>query len=247
MNMKHLKRVSVMTTSALGAIGVLLVLLETFGVRVFRLFHEAASASVVLLLLLIIILVALAGVCAYSFYLAYFEEKIYKARMVTLQGTKDDVVLVQQDTLDNFIRSIVGKPEGVNELSISSAYSDMALDVTITVTVNMDADIASMTQNMQNAVREQLETVNGIKLSRVAVIISGIVVPENTEGMKMPWADKQEEKADEAIGETAEEKAEEAFEAEETLEAEEVLVASEAADETAETEENEEEVEEVQE
>ena len=52
---------------------------------------------------------------------------------------------------------------------------------------------------------------------------------------------------DEAIGETAEEKAEEAFEAEETLEAEEVLVASEAADETAETEENEEEVEEVQE
>lgn len=236
-----------MTTSALGAIGVLLVLLETFGVRVFRLFHEAASASVVLLLLLIIILVALAGVCAYSFYLAYFEEKIYKARMVTLQGTKDDVVLVQQDTLDNFIRSIVGKPEGVNELSISSAYSDMALDVTITVTVNMDADIASMTQNMQNAVREQLETVNGIKLSRVAVIISGIVVPENTEGMKMPWADKQEEKADEAIGETAEEKAEEAFEAEETPEAEEVLAASEAADETAETEENEEEVEEVQE
>ncbi len=240
MNMKHLKRVSVMTTSALGVIGILFVLLEIFGVRVFRLFHEAASSSVVLLLLMMIILLALAGLCAYSFYLAYFEEKIYKARMVTLQGTKDDVVLVQQDTLDGFIRSIVGKPDGVNELNIESTYSDMALDVTITMTVNMDADIASLTSSMQSAVREQLENVNGIKLKRVAVIISGIIVPENTEGMKMPWTDKKEEEKKEEIIEEVIEKIEEmSGEAEETE-------LPEKEEETVETAENE-ETEEVQE
>lgn len=217
MNMKHLKRVSVMTTSALGVIGILFVLLETFGVRVFRLFHQAASASVVLLLLLIIILIALAGVCAYSFYLAYFEEKIYKARMVTLQGTKDDVVLIQQDTLDAFIASLVGKPEGVNELNIASAYSDMALDVTITMKVTMDADIAGLTSAMQSKVREQLEDVNGIKLSRVAVIISGIIVPEKTEGMKMPWTERLEEIKKEQA-EAVQENAEEAVESEENTE-----------------------------
>lgn len=224
MNMKHVKRAAVMTTSALGVVGVILTLLETFGIRVFRLFHEAASASVILLLLLIIILLALAGICAYSFYLAHFEEKIYKARMVTLQGTKDDVVLVSQETLDNFIRSIVGKPEGVNELTIDSVYSDMALDVTISMTVNMDADIASMTSAMQSEVRRQLETVNGIKLSRVAVIISGIIVPENTEGMKMPWADQpaNEEKIDESAEEIKAEETENTEAAEEKEETEEV-------------------------
>lgn len=231
MNMKHLKRVSVMATSALGVLGVQLVLLETFGVRVFRLFHEAASASVVLLLLLIIILIALAGVCAYSFYLAYFEEKVYKARMITLQGTKDDVVLVKQETLDAFIASLVGKPEGVSDISISSEYSNMALDVTVTMTVNMDADIASITSAMQSVVREQLESVNGIKLSRVAVVISGINVPENTEGMKMPWTDKkEEEKTEEIIEEIKEEIIAEA----------EALEPSEVIEETAETEESEE-------
>ena len=193
MNMKHLKRISVMSVSALGMVGILLTLLETFGVRVFSLFDKAASASVVLLLLLIIVLFALAGLCAYTFYLANFEEKIYKARMVTLQGTKDDVVLIRHETLDQYVESIVGNPEGVKERTISTQYANGALDVTVTMSVHVNANIASLVSDIQANIREQLETVNGIKLSRVAVIISGIIVPENTEGMKMPWADQKEE------------------------------------------------------
>lgn len=214
MNIKLLKRLSVMATSALGVLGVLFVLLETFGVHVFGLFHKTASASVVLLLLLIIILIAVAGVCAYSFYLAYIGDKVYKARMITLKGTKEDVVLIKQETLDEFVASVIGRPEGITDISVATEYRDMALDVTVTMKVNMDADIASMTNAMQSIVREQLETVNGIKLGRVAVIISGINVPENIEGMKMPWADKKDEEMAEEIIETEEEtnEAAEAFE-----------------------------------
>lgn len=236
MNMKFLKRLSVMVTSALGVLGVLLVLLETFGVPVFGLFNKAASASVAILLLLIIVLIALAGICAYSFYAAFLGEKAYKARMITLKGTNDDVVFIKQETMDEFVGSVIGKPEGVTEVSVATEYRDMALDVTITMAVNMDADIAGLTSGIQSVVREQLEKVNGIKLSRVAVIISGINVPENTDGIKMPWADKKEEetaeetKADEQTDEEMIEKTvEEAGEAEEA--GEEI---EEASEETAE-------------
>ena len=227
MKMKLLKRSAIMATSALGVLGVLFTMLETFGVRVFGLFNKAAASSVVVLLLMIIVLVALAGLCAYSFYLAFNGEKAYKARMVTLKGTDDDVVLIKQETLDDFVKSVIGKPEGVTDISVATQYHDMSLDVTVTLAVNMDTDIANATANMQAIIREQLEVVNGIRLSGVTVIISGINVPENTEGMKMPWADKKEENE-------AEEKKEE-IAAEVTEEAEEVK--EEAAEEIEETKE----------
>ena len=252
MKMKLLKRSAIMATSALGVLGVLFTMLETFGVRVFRLFNIAAASSVVVLLLIIIVLVALAGLCAYSFYLAFNGEKAYKARMVTLKGTDDDVVLIKQETLDDFVKSVIGKPEGVTDISVATQYRDMSLDVTVTLAVNMDTDIANATANMQAIIREQLEVVNGIRLSGVTVIISGINVPENTEGMKMPWADKKEEaeikeKTEEITSEAAEETAEaieevkeEASEeikeaAEEIKEAEEET--EEAAEENADTQE----------
>lgn len=231
MKMKLLKRSAIMATSALGVLGVLFTMLETFGVRVFGLFNKAAASSVVVLLLMIIVLVALAGLCAYSFYLAFNGEKAYKARMVTLKGTDDDVVLIKQETLDDFVKSVIGKPEGVTDISAITQYRDMSLDVTVTLAVNMDTDIANATANMQAIIREQLEVVNGIRLSGVTVIISGINVPENTEGMKMPWADKKEENE-------AEEKKEE-IAAEVTEEAEEVK--EEAAEEIEETKEETEE------
>ena len=231
MKMKLLKRSAIMATSALGVLGVLFTMLETFGVRVFGLFNKAAASSVVVLLLMIIVLVALAGLCAYSFYLAFNGEKAYKARMVTLKGTDDDVVLIKQETLDDFVKSVIGKPEGVTDISVATQYRDMSLDVTVTLAVNMDTDIANATANMQAIIREQLEVVNGIRLSGVTVIISGINVPENTEGMKMPWADKKEENE-------AEEKKEE-IAAEVTEEAEEVK--EEAAEEIEETKEETEE------
>ncbi|MBQ3232090.1 MAG: hypothetical protein IJB25_03890 [Clostridia bacterium] len=231
MKMKLLKRSAIMATSALGVLGVLFTMLETFGVRVFGLFNKAAASSVVVLLLMIIVLVALAGLCAYSFYLAFNGEKAYKARMVTLKGTDDDVVLIKQETLDDFVKSVIGKPEGVTDISVITQYRDMSLDVTVTLAVNMDTDIANATANMQAIIREQLEVVNGIRLSGVTVIISGINVPENTEGMKMPWADKKEENE-------AEEKKEE-IAAEVTEEAEEVK--EEAAEEIEETKEETEE------
>ena len=231
MKMKLLKRSAIMATSALGVLGVLFTMLETFGVRVFGLFNKAAASSVVVLLLMIIVLVALAGLCAYSFYLAFNGEKAYKARMVTLKGTDDDVVLIKQETLDDFVKSVIGKPEGVTDISAITQYRDMSLDVTVTLAVNMDTDIANATANMQAVIREQLEVVNGIRLSGVTVIISGINVPENTEGMKMPWADKKEENE-------AEEKKEE-IAAEVTEEAEEVK--EEAAEEIEETKEETEE------
>lgn len=231
MKMKLLKRSAIMATSALGVLGVLFTMLETFGVRVFGLFNKAAASSVVVLLLMIIVLVALAGLCAYSFYLAFNGEKAYKARMVTLKGTDDDVVLIKQETLDDFVKSVIGKPEGVTDISVTTQYRDMSLDVTVTLAVNMDTDIANATANMQAIIREQLEVVNGIRLSGVTVIISGINVPENTEGMKMPWADKKEENE-------AEEKKEE-IAAEVTEEAEEVK--EEAAEEIEETKEETEE------
>lgn len=231
MKMKLLKRSAIMATSALGVLGVLFTMLETFGVRVFGLFNKAAASSVVVLLLMIIVLVALAGLCAYSFYLAFNGEKAYKARMVTLKGTDDDVVLIKQETLDDFVKSVIGKPEGVTDISVATQYRDMSLDVTVTLAVNMDTDISNATANMQAIIREQLEVVNGIRLSGVTVIISGINVPENTEGMKMPWADKKEENE-------AEEKKEE-IAAEVTEEAEEVK--EEAAEEIEETKEETEE------
>ena len=242
MKMKLLKRSAIMATSALGVLGVLFTMLETFGVRVFGLFNKAAASSVVVLLLMIIVLVALAGLCAYSFYLAFNGEKAYKARMVTLKGTDDDVVLIKQETLDDFVKSVIGKPEGVTDISAITQYRDMSLDVTVTLAVNMDTDIANATANMQAVIREQLEVVNGIRLSGVTVIISGINVPENTEGMKMPWADKKEEaeikeKTEEIAAEVTEE-AEEVKEeaAEEIEETKEETV--EAAEETETIEEN---------
>lgn len=199
MKMKLMKRIALMATAGLGAVGVLFVILEMFGLHVFGIFHKAAEASVVVLLLLLIILLALAGMCAYAFWIAFKGEKAYKARMVTLKGTRDDVVLIQQDTLDDFVKSVIGQPEGVTDIAVSTQYHDMALDVQVSLTVNMDTDIAASTANMQKIVREQLEAVNGIQLSGVTVIISGINVPENTEGMTMPWAvTKDEEKREEA-------------------------------------------------
>lgn len=247
MKMKLLKRSAIMATSALGVLGVLFTMLETFGVRVFGLFNKAAASSVVVLLLMIIVLVALAGLCAYSFYLAFNGEKAYKARMVTLKGTDDDVVLIKQETLDDFVKSVIGKPEGVTDISVATQYRDMSLDVTVTLAVNMDTDIANATANMQAIIREQLEVVNGIHLSGVTVIISGINVPENTEGMKMPWADKKEEneaeeKKEEIAAEVTEEaeevKEEVAEEIEETKEeTEEAAEETEAAEENADTQE----------
>ncbi|MBQ4159287.1 MAG: hypothetical protein IJD86_14280 [Clostridia bacterium] len=247
MKMKLLKRSAIMATSALGVLGVLFTMLETFGVRVFGLFNKAAASSVVVLLLMIIVLVALAGLCAYSFYLAFNGEKAYKARMVTLKGTDDDVVLIKQETLDDFVKSVIGKPEGVTDISVATQYHDMSLDVTVTLAVNMDTDIANATANMQAIIREQLEVVNGIRLSGVTVIISGINVPENTEGMKMPWADKKEEneveeKKEEIAAEVTEEaeevKEEAAEEIEETKEeTEEAAEETEAIEENADTQE----------
>lgn len=193
MKSKTLKRAVVAYTSALGVIGILLTVLEMFTVDAFGLFRRAAASSVVILILLLVILFALAGACAYSFYLAIYGEKAMNARMVTLKGTKDDVVFIQQETMDAYVASVVSKPEGVNEISTQAQYKDMALDVTVTMSVNMDVDIPSMISAMQEKVRHQIENVNGIKVSRVAVIVSGIIVPENTEGMKMPWMERLEE------------------------------------------------------
>ncbi len=193
MNSKTLKRAVVAYTSALGVIGILLTILEMFSVDAFGIFRRAAASSVVVLILLLIVLLVLAGACAYAFYLAIYGEKALNARMVTLKGTQDDVVFIKQETMEAYVADVVGKPDGVNEISTKAQYKDMALDVTITMNVNMEVDIASMTSSVQEKVRNQIENVNGIKLSRVAVIISGIIVPQNTEGMKMPWAERLEQ------------------------------------------------------
>ena len=217
MNSKTIKRAVVAYTSALGVIGILFTILEMFSVDAFGVFRRAAASSVVVLILLLIVLFVLAGAFGYAFYLAVYGEKALNARMVTLKGTEDDVVFIKQETMEAYVASVVGKPEGVSDISVTAKYLNMALEVTVSISVNMDVDIASMTSEMQKKLREQIESVNGIKLSRVAVIISGIIVPEKTEGMKMPWTERLEEIKKEQA-EAVQENSEEAVESEENIE-----------------------------
>lgn len=229
MKMMRLRRAVLTATAAFGLFGVVLAILETLGARVFELLHKAASASGVLCAFLLIVLVALAAMCVYALVIALEGRKAANARMITLEGTKDDVVLIKQETLDSIVKSVIGQPDGVTDIKITTQYRDMALDIQVELTVDMNTNIASVTRDMQVNIREQLEKVNGITLSGVSVIISALNVPENTEGMVMPWNENKEAETEEA------KEAEEAVFEEETAE--------ESAEETTETEEEPEEAE----
>ena len=241
MKMKNIKRITLMATACFGFIGVLLSILETLGAKVFELLNRAASASGVLLVFLLIVLLALGGMCVYAFIIVLKGYRAENVRMITLEGTKNDAVLIKQETLDEIIKNVIGQPEGVSEIAISTEYRDLALDVKVNLTVEMSANIASVTTDMQKNIRKQLEEVNGISLSGVSVIISGINVPENTEGMVMPWAAKEAEKAEEAEEEAKEEMPEASEEPQEIAEeaccaCEEENPEAEAAEEAAEAE-----------
>ncbi|MBR3927635.1 MAG: hypothetical protein IKJ65_01380 [Clostridia bacterium] len=221
MKMKSLKRTVLMATACFGLAGVVLSVLETLGARVFELLSKAASASAALLVILLIILFALGGMCAWAFIIVYRGYRAANVNMVTLEGTQNDVVLIKKETLDEIVKSIIGQPDGVADVSIATEYKDLALDVKVNLTVDMSANIASVTHEMQLNIRKQLEEVNGIRLSGVSVIISGINVPENREGMIMPWSNgSNEEKAEETSEEPAENAALETLEPNEVIETE---------------------------
>ena len=227
MEMKKCKRIQIMASSGIGLIGVILMILELFGVKCFALLNKLAFGAQGLrffgLLFALVVIAVIACVHVNAFLIALRGEKTYKARMITLKGTKDDVVLIKQETLDAFVKTVVGEPAGVSEIKVDTGYQDMKLGVRLEVAMDIDADIRKTTDKMQEEVRNQLEIVNGIQLSGVSILINKINVPAISDGMSMPWAAKtEEEKKEEPKEEAAPAKeANEAFEAAEAIEEEE--------------------------
>lgn len=245
MKIKCMKRTVLMATAIFGLVGVLLSILETLGAEVFELMNKAASASGVLLAFLLIVLFALGGMCVWAFIIVYKGYRAQNVQMITLEGTKDNAIMIRKETLDEIIKTVIGQPDGITDVAITTQFKDLLLGVKVNLTVEMNANITSVTHDMQANIRKQLEEVNGIRLSGVDVIISAINVPEKTEGMVMPWAQKTEEetseKAEEATEDAAEAAAEEATE--EVTEA----AAEEAQQKTSEENEENEETEETEE
>lgn len=234
MNMKLLKRFAVMASSGIGLIGVVLMLIELFGANCFAALNKLAFAGgkvrVIGLIFALLIVCAIAAVHLFVFLSALKGEKAQKARLVTLEGDKKDVVLIHQETLDSLVKGIIGQPEGVTDIAIDTGYQDMKLNVKIDLAVDIDTDIRETTERMRKDVRHQIEDVNGIAMSGVSILISKINVPEISDGMSMPWAGKTEE----TVEATPSSDAEEVADAEETLETEEILEAH--ADEGEKTE-----------
>jgi len=245
MKIKCMKRTVLMATAIFGLVGVLLSILETLGAEVFELMNKAASASGVLLAFLLIVLFALGGMCVWAFIIVYKGYRAQNVQMITLEGTKDNAIMIRKETLDEIIKTVIGQPDGITDVAITTQFKDLLLGVKVNLTVEMNANITSVTHDMQANIRKQLEEVNGIRLSGVDVIISAINVPEKTEGMVMPWAQKTEEetseKAEEATEDAAEAAAEEATEDVTEAAAEEAQEkTSEENEENKENEENEE-------
>lgn len=219
MKMKLVKRIAIMTSAGIGMIGVVLMLLETFGIQCFsalnKLAFHADGVRFLGLILALIIICALAALHAYAFYIAFMGERAYKARMITLKGDKDDVVLIKQETLDDFVKSVVGEPEGVTDLTVNTKYQDMKLGVMVEMNVDIDTDIKDATSKIQADIRRQLEEVNGIEMSGVSILVAKINVPQLSDGMSMPWAAKSED----ALEAPAEENTAEAAQAAETEQA----------------------------
>jgi len=222
--MKLLKRIAIMASSGIGLVGVILMLLEVFGVECFSALNTLAFADGKVraagLIFALLIVIALAALNAQVFLIAFRGEKAYKASLVTLKGDKDDVVLIQRETLDSLVKKVIGEPEGIQEIKVDTEYHDMKLDVKMDVALEIDANIRETTDKIREDVRNQLENVNGLPVNSVSILISKINVSAISDGMSMPWAGKTEENT-EITEEVKEEPAEEAnaVEPEETFEA----------------------------
>lgn len=214
MKMKLVKRIAIMTSAGIGMIGCILVLLETFGIQCFSQMNKLAfidgNVRLFGLIAALVLVFALAAVNAYVFLIAFRGEKAYKARMITLRGDKDDVVLIKQETLDELVKDVVGEPEGVSDISVNTKYQDMKLGVMLEMNVDITTDIKEATSKMQSEIRHQLEEVNGIDMSGVSILVTKIKVPALSEGMSMPWAARSEDALEQPAEEASEEKTESA-------------------------------------
>lgn len=197
MKMKLVKRIAIMASACIGLIGVVVLLLEIFGVECTSLLNRMAfqdsRVRIAGLLSALILVGALCAVHVYAFMIAFKGEKAYKARLITLKGDKDDAVLIRQETLDELVRNVVGEPDGVSDIAVNTRYQDMKLAVMVEMNVDLSTDIKETTTQMQEDVRHQLEEVNGIDLSGVSILVAKINVPKLADGMSMPWASKSED------------------------------------------------------
>ena len=188
MKMKLFNRITVMAFACLGFLATVFLALEAFGVNVYGAFNSMIvrgdggfSAFGLIVLLLMVILLAL--LCVQVFMIGLYHGDPKKVRMITLKGTEGDAVLIAQETLDELVTQVIGTPEGISDIKITTGYSAQRVDILIDIAVDANIDIPAATHAIQNAVRSQLVDVNGIEINGVNVKISGINVPE--EGVKL--------------------------------------------------------------
>ena len=184
MKMKLSNRISIMVLAVLGVIAGIFAALETFGIDSFGVLNSlvvgAGGFRIIVLIVILILLAAIALICVQAFLIGLHNGDVKKVRVITLKGTKDDVVLVAQETLDELVKGTIGDPEGVSDIKVTTGYHDKRLDVLIDIAVESTIDIPFVTKEMQNRVRTQLIEINGIELSSVDVKISSIKIPEGT-------------------------------------------------------------------
>lgn len=101
------------------------------------------------------------------------------------------------------IKGVSVSPAGVVEL-FSPKHSNRDIEVnidennvymTIKVSVEYGINLIKVSQEIQNSVKERIETMTGLNVNEINVIISNVVIPKETKENNKQWVEKEPGKA----------------------------------------------------
>lgn len=196
--MKLWKRIVLLAQAALGAVGLILMMLDILGAGIMNalnrgLLNGAGHVRPGVLVLWLMAFAALAALCALAIVIVARTGRAHGARLLSLSDAGGDGVLLSQSTLDQLIEDALGLPDGVSITQITADYQDHEVAVMVEITISSGTNIPLATQAMQARVREQLSEKSGIPVSSVDIKVTGLHVDLNAMWKDVPSGEGEDE------------------------------------------------------
>jgi len=114
----------------------------------------------------------------FSYFISFFNiEKSYKKTLINSTDLGD--VNITLGAIDNLVKKIVKKREGIFDINTDIDSDDSGLNISLSVKVYSDYIIPELTNELQKVVKSYLEDTTGVTVNSVKILVSEIDSKKN--------------------------------------------------------------------
>ncbi|WP_232696096.1 alkaline shock response membrane anchor protein AmaP [Brevibacillus daliensis] len=139
--------------------------------------YNAGSINIPYLIVAVIFLVI-----SVRFIFSAFPQKRAREEKGIYQRTETGMVTISVDTIKSIAERTGRKVRGVRDLDTKVRTTESGNVILVKITVDGETPIPEMTQTLQKEIKHQVETIAGVEIAEVTIVVSEVVSRENVAG-----------------------------------------------------------------